>query len=121
LGHCISAVFDDADKWQTMVPRLKVAQAHFALAGDALVAVLRKLLEHGDVSEQKTSELYAEVGHVAGQLGLDFQLPMNAAAFTTRINEIQDGLEAMLDVKIATRTLHGHTLIRVTRGASWAS
>jgi hypothetical protein len=120
LGWCISAVFGEAEPWQAMIPRLRVAQAGFAVEGEGLVAVLRKLLENEDLAEQRTSEFYKQVRQTARDLELESEIPGDAATCTKRINELQEALEAVLEIKISVRTLHGHSLIQIQRGSTWA-
>jgi hypothetical protein len=119
FGWVVSATYGEADKWQTMIPRLSAAQAGFAMEGDALVPVLRKLLESGDVAEQKTSAFYELVQGTARDLELDMEIPFSAAALTERIGELQEGLEVVLDIRIRMRTLQGYRLIQIARGPSW--
>jgi hypothetical protein len=105
FGWCVAAVYGEAHAWQAMIPRLRVAQAGFALEDEPLAVVLRHVLADGDVLEQRTSEFFTRVRKLGQALDLDSRLPIDAATCTRRIHELQDALEAVLDVKIRTRIL----------------
>lgn len=119
FGWCVAAVNGQEDEWGSAMVRLRAAQAGFALEGEALLPILRELLKAGDVPEQPTSEFYKPLSKTAERIGLGPEGPLSAAACTARINELRELLESVLDVRIVTRTLHGQTLIRITRGPSW--
>ena len=97
---------------------LKAAQSGFALEDEPLIPALGELLKSGDTEEQPTSNLYKQVSQKADQLGLRWEIPSNAAAFTKRINQLRSLIESVLDVRISTRILHGQTLIEIKRGGS---
>ncbi|MCH7889409.1 MAG: hypothetical protein IIA00_09045 [Proteobacteria bacterium] len=119
FGWCVAGVTQDQQSWQRATARLKHAQAGFALQDEPLVAIFQEILQMGDLSECKTSDLFAQITRTASQLGFAGRVPRNASAFTNHINQCQGMLEAVLDVQITTRVLHGYTFIAITRGTSW--
>ncbi len=119
FGWCVAAVYGEQDDWQAAMSLLKAAQSGFALEDEPLIPALGELLKSGDTGEQPTSDLYKQVSQKAAQLGLQWEMPNNAAACTKRINQLRSLIESVLDVRISTRILHGQTLIEIKRGGSW--
>jgi hypothetical protein len=119
FGWCAAAVQGQAPAWESAMLRLGAAQAGFALEGEPFFPLLERLLADGDLVERPTSEFYSAVCRTGRELALDLALPHDAAACTKRLKELQEVLEARLDVKIQMRTLHGTTLVQIKRGPTW--
>lgn len=119
FGWCAAAVEGQAHAWESAMVRLGAAQAGFALEGEPFFPILERLLASGDLAEQSTSEFYAVVCRAGREMALELALPHDAAACTKRLKELQEVLEARLDVRISTRILHGTTLVQIKRGPGW--
>ncbi len=119
FGWCVAKVHGEEQEWVAAMAHLKEAQAGFALEDEPLTRILREILKTGDVPEQPTSQFYGTISHTAEVSWAD--VPGNAAACTNRLRQLKVLMEAHLDVEITMRTLHGQTLIQITRGSSWGT
>ena len=120
FGWIVSAAYSEQREWERMIPRLRVAQAGFALQDEPLVPILKRILAEGDINDQKTADFYERVTKAAGDTGHSLDVPRSASACTDSLRELQDALEPVLDVKFGWRVLHGHALISIVRGSSWS-
>lgn len=118
FGWCVGAACKEETQWEGMADRLALAQAGFAVDEAPIFSILTSIVRRGDVDEQPTSEFWKAI-KTTGE-AINVEPPRDAASCTKQVRELRELIQLSLDVTITMRTLHGQTLIQITRGPSWA-
>lgn len=118
FGWYVATVLNCSDGWDLTMKRLQAAQAGFAMNDDPVCSVLKELLSDGDIPEQTTGDFFKCCNERLRESG-SYDSPRDASALSKKLNQSKKMLEAVLDITILTRMLHGHTVIEIRRGESW--